>query len=109
MTISSKGKNVFSKSDTMKFLERNAGAPLTIATLLVSIRKSEDMSQVDFASLLAISRSHLCDLEKSRKGLSPARAAIFAQKLGYSEALFVKLALQDLLSREGINLRIDVA
>jgi len=93
----------------MKFLEKKAGSPLTIATLLVAIRKSEEISQVDFADLLEISRSHLCDVEKSRKGLSPARAAIFAKKLGYSEALFVKLALQDLLIREGINLRIDVA
>ena len=72
MTTNSKNRIVFSKSDTMKFLEKKAGSPLTIATLLVAIRKSEEISQVDFADLLEISRSHLCDIEKKRKGLSPA-------------------------------------
>jgi hypothetical protein len=55
-----------------------------------------------------ISRAHLCDIENGRKGLSPSRAAVFAQKLGYSETLFVELALQDLVTREGLNLHVDV-
>ena len=66
------------------------------------------MSQVEFASLLGVSRSHLCDIEKGRKGLSPSRAAVFAQKLGYSEMLFVKLALPDLVTREGLGLHVSV-
>lgn len=109
MTTKSKRKVISRKSDAMKFLEKKAGTPLSIAALLVSIRESEEMSQVEFASLLEISRAHLCDIEKGRKGVSPSRAAVFAQKLGYSETLFVKLALQDLVIREGLDLHVDVA
>ena len=76
---------------------------------MISIRLGEELPQVEFAELLGISRSHLCDIEKGRKGLSPARASLFAQKLGYSETLFVKLALQDLLVREGVRLTVEVA
>ena len=109
MTTKTKRKEISQKSDAMKFLEKRAGTPLSIAALLVSIREGEEMSQVEFASLLGLSRAHLCDIEKGRKGLSPSRAAVFAQKLGYSETLFVKLALQDLVTREGLNLHVDVA
>ena len=97
------------KSEAMQLLEKKAGTPLTIAALLISIREGEEISQVEFAELLGISRSHLCDIEKGRKGLSPARAVLFAQKLGYSDTLFVKLALQDLLEREGVHLSVEVA
>ncbi len=47
---------------------------------------SEEMSQVEFAKQLGISRSHLCDIEKGRKSVSVARAARFAKILGYGEA-----------------------
>jgi transcriptional regulator with XRE-family HTH domain len=58
--------------------------------------------------LLGISKSHLNDLEKGRKAVSPERAARFAACLGYSEARFVKLALQDLVDRGGLKLLVDV-
>jgi DNA-binding transcriptional regulator YiaG len=109
MTTKTKRKGISTKSDAIKFLEKRAGTPLSIASLLVSIREGEEISQVKFASLLEISRAHLCDIEKGRKGLSPHRAAIFAKKLGYSETLFVRLALQDLVTREGLDLHVEVA
>lgn len=101
--------NKLKKSETMQLLVKKAGQPLTIAALIISIREGEEMSQVEFAELLGISRSHLCDIEKGQKGLSPARASLFSQKLGHSETLFVKLALQDLLGREGLHLKVEVA
>ena len=50
----------------------------------------------------------LNDIEKGRKAVSPERAARFAKVLGYSEARLVQLALQDLVNRGGLNLRVDV-
>lgn len=95
------------KSDAKKFLEKLAGE-LTLANLLASIRQGEEMSQVQFAKLLGVSRQYLCDLEHGRRTVSPKAAAMFAKKLGYSPQQFVRLCLQDLVNREGLKLKIDV-
>ena len=80
------------KSDALEFLESLTGGPLTLGDLLASIRLGEGTPQAEFARRLDISRSHLCDIEKGRKTLSPKRAARFARILGYSEAQFVRFA-----------------
>lgn len=97
------------KSEAMNFLESVTGGPLTLGDLLVSIRQGEEMSQADFARQLGISRSHLCDIEKGRKTVSPQRAAKFAHILGYSEAQLVRLALQGLVDEAGLGLRVELA
>lgn len=92
----------------MHLLEQIAGGPLTFGDLLLSIRLGEKMSQAQFAQHIGVSRSHLCDIEKGRKTVSPARAAKFARILGYGEAQFVRLALQSLVEEAGLHLRISV-
>ena len=97
------------KSETMKFLEDTAGRPLTLGGLLESIRLSEEMSQAVFAKKLGISASHLCDIEKGRKVVSPERAGRFATILGRSQQQFVRLALQELVDEAGLKMKVDVA
>jgi transcriptional regulator with XRE-family HTH domain len=92
----------------MDFLTEVAGEPLTLGEFLRSIRDGEGLSQVEFARLLGLSRSHLCDLEQGRKNLSPERAARYARILGYSEAQFVRLALQKVVSDAGLMLSVEV-
>jgi transcriptional regulator with XRE-family HTH domain len=92
--------------DAMKFLDEVAGGPLTLAGLLEAIRSGEEMSQVDFAEQLGISKSHLCDIEKGRKTVSPARAAKFAKVLGYSQDQFVRLSLQALIEESGLRFKV---
>ena len=84
------------KSDAMQFLESLVGE-LTFGGLIEAMRQAEEMSQVDFAKKLGISKQHLCDIEKGRKFVSPERAAKFAKILGHSEKSFVALALQDIV------------
>lgn len=96
------------KSDAMQFLESVTGGPLTLGDLLLSIRRGEQMSQAELARQLGVSRSHLCDLEKGRKTLSPRRAAHFARILGYSETQFVRLALQAMIAEAGLQLAVEV-
>lgn len=93
---------------TTRYLERLAGGPLTFGRLLESTRLSDGLSQTNFAKRLKISCSHLCDIEKGRKVVSAERAARFARILGYSEPLFVKLALQDVLTNAGLELTVEV-
>ncbi len=96
------------KSDTIKFLEKYAGGELTIGRLLESIRLDENLTQAIFAKKLKISKSHLCDIEKGRKFLSVSRAAQFAAQLGYSQEQFVRLSLQDEVSRSGLKFKVKL-
>ena len=96
------------KSETLKFLEELTGRPLTLGGLLESIRLSEEMSQATFAKKLGISSSHLCDIEKGRKVVSPERAARFAKVLGRSREQFVRLSLQEMVDEAGLKMRVEV-
>ena len=96
------------KSETMKFLEEVAGRPLTLGGVLESIRVGEEMSQASFSKKLGISPSHLCDIEKGRKVVSPERAARFARVLRRSPEQFVRLSLQELVDDAGLKMKINV-
>ena len=95
------------KSDAMKFLESLVGK-LTFGGLIEAMSQAEEMSQVEFAKKLGISKQHLCDIEKGRKFVSPERAARFARILGHSEQSFVALALQDIVNQGGLKLKVSV-
>lgn len=88
-------------------LERDFG-PLTFAELLISHRQGEELSQVEMAKVLGISRQNLCDYEKGRKIPSPKKAAEMAVALGFGAATFIQIALQDLLRRDGLNFEVGV-
>jgi transcriptional regulator with XRE-family HTH domain len=96
------------KSAATRYLEKRTGGPVTLGKFLEAVRLGEAMTQPEFAARLGISKSHLNDIEKGRKSLSPDRAARFADVLGYSQARLVKLALQDLVNRGGLKLHVDV-
>jgi len=63
------------KSEAMKFLEKLAGEELTLSSLLTAVRQGEEMSQVEFAKLLGVSRQYLCDIEHGRRTVSPKSVA----------------------------------
>jgi transcriptional regulator with XRE-family HTH domain len=96
------------KSETRKFLEKITGGPVTLGKLIEAIRLGEEVSQAEFAKHLKISRSHLNDIEKGNKAVSPERAARFAKALGHSEERFVELALQSLIDEAGLKLKVAV-
>jgi transcriptional regulator with XRE-family HTH domain len=96
------------KSDAVRFLEKLTGGSVTLGGFLEAVRLGDELTQPAFAKRLGLSRSHLNDIEKGRKAVSPERAARFAKILGYSEARLVKLALQDLVNRGGLKLHVDV-
>lgn len=95
-------------SEALQFLDTLTGHKLTLSNLLLAIRQGEGMSQTEFSQLLGVSRQYICDLEHGRRFLSPKAAAEYAKKLGYSPQQFVRLCLQDLLDRDGLNLTVDV-
>ena len=96
------------KSKAIKFFEKITGGPLTMAKILNSIRLGEEMNQIEFAKLLGISKSNLCDIEKGRRFISPEMAAGFAEKLGDSKEQFIRIALQDQLHRAGLHYNVEI-
>lgn len=96
------------RSTTQNLLESISGKKLSLNNLLLAIREGEEMTQVEFAKLLGVSKQYLCDLEHDRRFVSPKAAEEFANKLGYSAQQFVRLCLQDLIEREGMHFIVDV-
>ena len=93
--------------DAMELFESLYG-PVTLGGMLWSLRMCDEISQSEFARTLGVSRSHLCDVEKGRKVVSPERAAAWAKVLGFPATVFVKLALQEQLDKAGVKMNVQV-
>ncbi|HEU5282069.1 MAG TPA: helix-turn-helix transcriptional regulator [Gammaproteobacteria bacterium] len=104
MTIKSK-----MTQNTLEHFKKITGGQLTLGRLIWAIRQADEITQVAFAEKLNITKQHLCDIEHDRKSISPKLAAKYADTLGYSKEQFVRLALQDLVDRDGLNIRVDVS
>lgn len=95
-------------SPTSEYLEKLMGGPLTLGGAIAAIREGEEQSLAQFAQQLGVSRTHLSDIEHGRRSVSLQRASEFAKILGYNQAHFVRLALQDQVRDAGLKLRVDV-
>ncbi len=94
------------KSAALRYLEKLIGGSLTMGKILRSLRECDEITQQEFAECLGISKQNLCDIEKGRKFVSSARAAVFAERLGFPAAFFMKVALQEELDRIGSRVKI---
>jgi len=94
-----------SNADTDRFLSRLLGDQ-SLGKTVQAIRMADKIGLTTFAKKLGISKQTLYDVESERSLVSPHRAARFAKKLGYSEKVFVRLALEDLLKKEGLRYRV---
>lgn len=89
-------------------LEKDLG-PMTFGSFLRGARTSKDMSQVEMAKFLGITKSTLCDIEKSRQAVTPALAAKIAKKCGLSPVVAVETAVNDQLRRAGLKMTVKAS
>jgi transcriptional regulator with XRE-family HTH domain len=89
--------------DAIDFLEGLLGRKQTLGSFLLAIRKGEELTQEQFASLLKIPKQNLSEIENNRRQVSPGKAIAFAKMLGYPPDSFVRLVFQEMLDREGIK------
>ena len=101
--MSTKNRNSFGTKD----LEKRIGKR-TIAAFLRSWRLGQELSQVDFAKKLGISRANLCDIEMGRKGVSPEKAAEIAKLLGYSVNVLVEMSIEESLAAAGLKFSVSL-
>lgn len=94
--------------DTLRSLETVMGEKLTLGSFILSVRQGEELSQVEFARILGVSRQILCDIEHGRRIISPKKAAEYADLLGYSKKQFVRLCLQDMIDRDHLGLVVEI-
>ena len=76
---------------------------ISFGEMIHSYRMAQEITQVDMASKLGISKQELCNIEKGRKLISVERAVLFAKALKFSTKAFAKYALQDQLNKAGLK------
>lgn len=79
---------------------------LSLGGFLRSHRLGEELSQTAFAKHLGISKQRLNDLEHDRNAVSIKLAKSMAEKLDLPAEWLVKLALQQQLDNEGLDLKV---
>lgn len=88
------------KKSYFEELERSLGR-LSLGSMLKAWREAEGTSQTAFSKKLGLSVQNLNDIEKGRRIPSPSRAAKIAKKLDLPEEALIKLALRDVLHKDG--------
>jgi len=76
--------------------------------LIRSLRLCDGFTQREIAEQLEISKQHLSAIENGRKFVSLARAARFAEVLGYPIDQFVIAVIQDEIRESGIDLNVYI-
>jgi len=90
-----------------KDLERRLGK-LTVGEFLHTWRISEEMSLADFGKLVGMSVANLCDIEKSRKGVSPGKAEQIAKAIGVPAELLIRLSIEENLRAAGLKYTVEI-
>lgn len=93
--------------DANQVFEKNYG-PFSFATFMLGIRTTLELSQVEMARKLRISKAALCEIEKGRTLVSPLAAIRYAKKAGFSETVALEACFQDQLRKAKVRKRVRI-
>jgi DNA-binding XRE family transcriptional regulator len=96
------------KNLTTRDIEKLYG-PLTFGNLMKAHREGDELTQVEMAKKIKLSKQALNDIENGRKIPSISRAVALAKKVGILPELAVELVLQDQLDREKLKMKVKVS
>lgn len=85
-----------------------ASGQFTFATFMLGARTTLDLTQVEMAKRIGISKAALCEIEKGRTLVSPKSALAYAKKAGFSVTLALETCFQDQLRKAKINKRVKI-
>lgn len=80
--------------------------PYTFAMFMRSMRTTLDLSQIEMAKKLGISKQSLCDIENGRTLVSVVTAVKYARLGGLSEIVAVEACIQDQLKKAQMDYRV---
>lgn len=96
------------KNKTLKEVLESIDGPITFGRYVRGTRTRLDLSQVELAKMIGISKSSLCDIEKDRQYVSIALACKIAKKCGVPETVAIQLSVGDQLRRLGYEFTLFV-
>jgi DNA-binding XRE family transcriptional regulator len=94
--------------DAAEYLEKKLGV-VSFGTFLVAVRGIKELSQVQMAQKLKVSRSMICDIEKGRQLVSPELAIKIARIGGFPETFALQFCFQDRINKLKLKLKVTVA
>lgn len=97
-------KNTVDASNAIK----NIWNEMTFGGLVRSLRTSDDITQVELANKLKVSKQFLSDVEHNRKDVGIAFAKKVADVLGYSIEPLIELLIRDQLRRNHLNYIVEL-
>lgn len=93
--------------DAEKFFQKTMG-PMTFGMFLTAARSLLELTQVQLARKLKVSRSMICDIEKGRVIVSPSLAIKIARLAGFPEDSAIKYCLEDQLRKAKIKMTVKI-
>ena len=92
----------------IKQLEKMTKGPLTFAKMLHGIRLSDEVTQVELAEAVGISKGLVCDIEKGRRLPTIEQAIMISEYLGYPVQGFVSILIQDQLRKANLSMKVTL-
>ena len=86
---------------------KDKNIPLSLGGFLRAHRLGEEMSQTAFADFLGISKQRLSDLENNKGNVSIKLCKELAEKIEVPAEWLASLALQDMINKENLNLKVS--
>jgi transcriptional regulator with XRE-family HTH domain len=87
---------------------KNIWNKMTFGKLIRSLRISDEISQIDLAKKLGVSKQFLNDVEHNRKDVGFDFAKKVASALGYSIEPFIELLIKQQLKRQRLNYIVEI-
>lgn len=95
-------------TNTKKYLKKITGEELNFANMIHSLRMADEVSQVELADMVGISKGIMCDIEKGRRLPTIDQAKNMAEALGYPIQGFIAILFQDQLKKANLNLTVSL-
>ena len=81
---------------------------MTFGGLVHSLRISDEISQVELAKKIGVSKQFLSDVEHNRKDVGIGFAKKISDSLGYSIEPLIELLIRDQLRRQHLNYIVEL-
>jgi transcriptional regulator with XRE-family HTH domain len=97
-------------NNTIDALEatKNVWKKMTFGGLIRTLRTSDEISQVELAKKLGISKQFLSDVEHNRKDVGISFAKKVSSVLGYSIEPLLELLIKQQLKRQRLNYIVEI-
>ncbi len=97
-------------NNTVNALEatKDVWEKMTFGGLIHSLRMSDDITQVELAKRIGVSKQFLSDVEHNRKDVGISFAKKISEALEYSIEPLIELLIRDQLRKQNLNYTVEL-